>query len=46
MAPVPAGILADLLNFAPTTAVRWIHEAGTDWSRYAAELACDDDPQP
>jgi hypothetical protein len=35
-----------MLNLAPTTAVRWMHEAGADWTRYAAELARDDDPQP
>ncbi len=46
MAPVPAAVFADPLNSGPTTAVRWIHEAGTDPSRYAAELACDGDPQP
>jgi hypothetical protein len=25
---------------------RWMHEAGADWTRYAAELAHDDVPQP
>ncbi|HEY7224504.1 MAG TPA: hypothetical protein VH561_13075 [Micromonosporaceae bacterium] len=44
-AHLPAAVLADLLNLAPTTAVRWMHEAGADWSRYAAELLQDDDPQ-
>lgn len=28
-----------------TTTVRWMHQAGTDWTRYAAELAQDHDPQ-
>jgi hypothetical protein len=32
-------VLADLLNLTPTTAVGWVHDAGGDWSRYAAELA-------
>jgi hypothetical protein len=45
-AHVPAAVLADLLNLDPTTAVRWMHEAGADWTRYAAELVQDDDPQP
>jgi hypothetical protein len=45
-AHVPAAVLADLLNLAPTTAVRWMHQAGADWTRYAAELVQDDDPQP
>ena len=38
-ARMPAAILADLLHLAPTTAVRWMRQAGGDWSRYAAELA-------
>lgn len=45
-AQVPAAVLADLLNLAPTTAVRWVSEAGGDWSRYAAELARTADHQP
>jgi hypothetical protein len=45
-AQLPAAVLADLLNIAPTTAVRWVHEAGGDWSRYAAELARTADHQP
>ncbi|MGH9259943.1 MAG: hypothetical protein ACRD08_08615, partial [Acidimicrobiales bacterium] len=43
---VPAAVLADLLNLAPTTAVRWVRDAGGDWSRYAAELARTSDHQP
>jgi len=43
---LPAAVLADLLNLAPTTAVRWMHQVGADWTRYAAELAQDHDPQP
>ena len=46
VAHVPAAVLADLLNLDPSTAVRWMHEAGADWTRYAAELVQDDDPQP
>jgi hypothetical protein len=38
-AQLPAAVLADLLNLHPTTAARWIHEAGGDWSRYAAQIA-------
>ena len=38
-AKLPAAVLADLLNISPGTAVNWMHEAGGDWSRYAAELA-------
>jgi hypothetical protein len=29
-AQLPAAVLADLLNLHPTTAVRWMHEAGGD----------------
>jgi hypothetical protein len=45
-AHLPAAVLADLLNLTPDTAVRWIREVGADWTRYAAELVQDDDPQP
>jgi len=45
-AQVPAAVLADLLNLAPTTAVKWVHDAGGDWSRYAAELARTPNHQP
>lgn len=38
-AHLPAAVLADLLHMAPGTAVRWMHQAGGDWSGYAAELA-------
>ena len=38
-AKLPAAVLADLLNLHPTTAVRWMREAGGDWSRYAADIA-------
>jgi hypothetical protein len=38
-AQLPAAVLADLLNLHPTTAVRWMREAGGDWNSYAAELA-------
>ena len=36
-AQLPAAVLADLLH--ETTAAKWIHQAGGDWTRYAAELA-------
>ncbi len=45
-AHLPAAVLADLLNLTPGTAVRWMREVGADWTRYAAELLQDDDPQP
>jgi hypothetical protein len=38
-AQVPAAVLADALGIHPTTAVNWSHDAGSDWNRYAAELA-------
>ena len=38
-AKLPAAVLADLLHLSPGAAVRWTHEAGSDWSRYAASLA-------
>ena len=31
--------VADLLHLAPGTAVRWAHQAGADWNRYATDLA-------
>jgi hypothetical protein len=40
-ARLPAAVLADLLGLHPTTAVSWMHQAGADWNRYAAELARD-----
>jgi integrase len=45
-AQLPAGVLADLLNLHPTTAAKWSHEAGADWSRYAAEIARTRNHQP
>ena len=38
-AQLPAAVLADLLGLHETTAAKWMHQAGGDWSRYAAELA-------
>ena len=38
-AQLPAAVLADLLGLHENTAARWMHQAGGDWSRYAAELA-------
>jgi len=37
-AHMPAAVLADLLHLAPATAVRWMRQAGGDWSGHAAEL--------
>lgn len=45
-AQLPAAVLADLLNLHPTTAVKWMHQAGGDWTRYAAELVQTHDHQP
>jgi hypothetical protein len=45
-ATLPPAVLADLLHIAPTTAVRWVHQAGGDWTRYAAELARERVHQP
>jgi hypothetical protein len=45
-AQLPAAVLADLLDLHPTTAVKWMHQAGGDWTRYAAELARTHDHQP
>lgn len=38
-AQLPAAALADLVNLHPTTAVKWMHQAGGDWTCFAAELA-------
>jgi hypothetical protein len=38
-AQLPAAVLADLLGLAPGTAVRWMRQAGGDWSSYPAEQA-------
>lgn len=45
-AQLPAAVLADLLQLHPTTAVRWVHDAGGDWNRYAAQLIHARDHQP
>ena len=45
-ARLPAAVLAGLLGLAPGTAVRWMHQAGGDWSAYAAELARTGHRQP
>ena len=45
-AQLPAAVLADLLGLAPATAAKWMHQAGGDWSRYAAELARTQHHQP
>jgi hypothetical protein len=38
-AQIPAAVLADVLGLHATTAAKWMHQAGGDWSRYAADLA-------
>ncbi|MGH4012094.1 MAG: hypothetical protein ACRDTH_28710 [Pseudonocardiaceae bacterium] len=43
---LPAAVLADLLNLHTTTAVKWTHQAGGDWTRYAAEIARTRNHQP
>jgi len=45
-AQLPAAVLADLVNLHPTTAAKWTHQAGGDWTRYAAELARTRNHQP
>jgi hypothetical protein len=45
-AHLPAAVLADLLHISAGTAMRWMHETGADWTRYAADLVRDHDPQP
>jgi hypothetical protein len=45
-ARMPAAVLADAIAISPGTAVRWMHEAGADWNRYAAELARQRNHQP
>jgi hypothetical protein len=45
-AQLPAAVLADLLNLHPTTAVKWMRQAGGDWTRYAAELTRTRNHQP
>jgi hypothetical protein len=44
-AQLPAAVLADTLHLSPGTAVRWIHQAGADWNRYAADIARSRDHQ-
>ncbi|MEP7024594.1 MAG: hypothetical protein ABJB47_12505 [Actinomycetota bacterium] len=38
-AQMPAAVLADVLHLSRGTAARWMHQAGGDWSGYAAGLA-------
>jgi hypothetical protein len=45
-AQLPAAVLADSLNLSPGTAVGWMHQAGADWNRYAADIARSNDHQP
>jgi len=45
-AQLPAAVLADLLHLSPGTAVCWMHEAGADWSGYAAQIARTRNHQP
>jgi hypothetical protein len=45
-AQLPAAVLADLLNMHTTTAAKWMHEAGGDWSRYAAQIIRPRNHQP
>lgn len=45
-AQLPAAVLADLVDLHPTTATKWLHQAGGDWTRYAAELVRTRNHQP
>jgi hypothetical protein len=38
-AQLPAAVLSDLLHLSAGAAVRWTHDAGGDWSTYAAAVA-------
>lgn len=45
-AQLPAAVLADIINLHPTTATKWMHQAGGDWTRYAADIARTRNHQP
>jgi hypothetical protein len=45
-AQLPAAVLADTLHLSRGTAVRWMHQTGADWNRYAADIARSRDHQP
>ena len=45
-AQLPAAVLSELLGYSNSAAVTWVHDAGGDWSRYAADLAQQRDHQP
>ena len=45
-AQLPAAVLADLLNITPGTVAGWMHQAGGDWNRYAAQIARTPNHQP
>jgi len=45
-AQVPAAVLAELLGLSNSAAVTWVHDAGGDWSRYAADIAQQRHHQP
>jgi hypothetical protein len=45
-AQLPAAVLADITGLHPTTAVTWMHQAGGDWSRYAAQITRTRNHQP
>jgi hypothetical protein len=39
-------VLAEMLNVAPGTAVKWVKTGGGDWSSYAAMIAREHDRGP
>ena len=45
-AQLPAAVLSELLGYSNSAAVTWVHDAGGNWSRYAADLAQERDHQP
>jgi hypothetical protein len=45
-ARLPAPVLAEMLNVAPGTAVKWVKTGGGDWSSYAAMIAREHDRGP
>ena len=34
---VPASVLADMLNLAPSTAAKWVEWSGGNWTNYVAD---------
>ena len=41
-AELPPAVLGDMIGLFPSTAVRWVHAAGGDWTTYVAERTRDE----